>query len=784
MSTRARAATTSGINEDPLVVYVHGVGQEKGAADLKIAWDIALFGSDRGPETRMAYWADIVGRGPRVKGSKRVRSADADGFTVAGDSTDWLTAALEDAGVSSDAATDYALGVASSLGVAQGIAPVESPGKKVLPLPRFLRVPVSERFLRVFVSDTAAYFFDAKKREAMRARLRAELPTNGRPVTIVAHSHGSIIAVEVLSALATSTSTIQLVTIGSPLGLQEVQDFLDVPPGLKPFEIPRCIERWHNFADPMDPVALDKGLDGDFVASPLRRHGGEQLLFDDVILNGDTRRLIGFNPHSAVGYLAHPKVRRSVNQGARRDNMARFVVARDVAQTLAVEQRHSVLIELLEPGYQALGESPDERDEREARERQGDPLEDLTLATRVANTARTLGALVRSVAADAGDDPDAAVKAAEIDPLRRFVGARLTPSDIQRVAVKHKDLNVYAVWKNTPKRKLLYRSHAALQADAARRSYQASGQGIVWAVLDTGVRASHGHFQTHHTVKAVWDCTGIGRPTLVQNDVDRDGHGSHVSGIIAGEGPTTDGRTGLQGVAPLAKLVVYKVLDDDGSGEDGWIIKALDHIAEQNENAMGLVIHGINLSLGGPYDSTVYGCGYTPICQELRRQWRSGVVVVVASGNEGQLGVSTSDGEVEINTPMSIGDPANLEDCIAVGSVNADRPHLYGVSAFSSRGPTSDGRAKPDVVAPGERITSVNARRVSGDGMYRAESGTSMAAPHVSGLIAAFLSARREYRGRPDDVKRILLDSCTDLGRDRYAQGRGIPNLMKMLLSV
>ena len=70
----------------------------------------------------------------------------------------------------------------------------------------------------------------------------------------------------------------------------------------------------------------------------------------------------------------------------------------------------------------------------------------------------------------------------------------------------------------------------------------------------------------------------------------------------------------------------------------------------------------------------------------------------------------TPNGAVELNSPMSIGDPANLEDCVAVGSVNADRPHLHGVSAFSSRGPTSDGRVKPDVVAPGERIMSANSR--------------------------------------------------------------------------
>jgi subtilisin family serine protease len=138
-----------------------------------------------------------------------------------------------------------------------------------------------------------------------------------------------------------------------------------------------------------------------------------------------------------------------------------------------------------------------------------------------------------------------------------------------------------------------------------------------------------------------------------------------------------------------------------------------------------------------------------------------------------------------ISTDLSIGDPANLEEAIAVGSVNADKPHVFGISYFSSRGPTADGRAKPDVVAPGERIASCDAAfaRRKKSSWYREDSGTSMAAPHVSGLIAAFLSVRREFIGRPDMVKRILLDNCTDLGRDRYHQGAGLPNLMRMLSS-
>jgi subtilisin family serine protease len=124
--------------------------------------------------------------------------------------------------------------------------------------------------------------------------------------------------------------------------------------------------------------------------------------------------------------------------------------------------------------------------------------------------------------------------------------------------------------------------------------------------------------------------------------------------------------------------------------------------------------------------------------------------------------------------------------------VHGKRPHLYGVSGFSSRGPTADGRLKPDVVAPGERIESCNsdwrprgkaaAAAPAGDKLYRAESGTSMAAPAVSGLLAAYLSARTEFQGRPDEVKARLLRTCTDLGRDRYHQGHGLPNLMKLLL--
>ena len=135
---------------------------------------------------------------------------------------------------------------------------------------------------------------------------------------------------------------------------------------------------------------------------------------------------------------------------------------------------------------------------------------------------------------------------------------------------------------------------------------------------------------------------------------------------------------------------------------------------------------------------------------------------------------------------LSIGDPANLDEAIAVGSVHKLNPHTYGISYFSSRGPTADGRKKPDLVAPGEKIVSarhdwVKATTPTEKNLYVEMSGTSMAAPHVAGVLASYLSLRKEFIGYPDRVKSLLLNSCIDLARDPYMQGAGLPNLIKML---
>jgi subtilisin family serine protease len=752
----ARAGKTSATPE-PLVLYIHGIGEQPAPADLKAEWDIALFGQEMGARTSMAYWADIL----HPKGGKQPPQTKQAASTTP---TVDPTTLLQEAGVSTTDAN--AMRLVQGLLRAMGVTSPDA-GTKALALPPALRRPLAKAFLEATIKDTAAYFFRPGMRAKIQARLRQALPKDGRLLTLVAHSQGSVIALEVLTALPASDPprVYQFVTIGSPLGIQEVQEFLDCP---RPLAVPGSIRLWNNFSDPLDLAALDKGLAHDFSSS--------DRVVDEVIRNTRTRVHAEFNPHSAAGYLAHPKVRAVVCGAARVDPQARFLVARDVAETLAVEERQSVLIEILEPGYRAIDESQADMEGREEKETDGGK-HTLTLAARIDRAAQGIEKIVER--SNPGKLNDAA-----IDKLRRFVAARLTAEEVQQIAHDHQNLRVYAIWKSNVKRRLLHRSHRVVQADAARSSYGASGEGVRWAILDTGLRFDHPHFEPYKNIEQIWDCTRQGPPVRAAGDLDLDGHGTHVAGIVAG----TSRDKVVQGIAPQAKLVVYKVLKEDGSGEDAWIIKALDHIAEQNENNSEIFIHGVNLSLGGSYDASVYGCGFTPICAELRRAWRSGVLVVVACGNEGQVEVKTPDGDAELNSPMSIGDPANLEECVAVGSVNADRPHLYGISAFSSRGPTSDGRAKPDVVAPGERILSCNSslgknpKRASPKQLYRVDSGTSMAAPHVSGVLAAFLSVRKEFKGRPDEVKELLLKTCTDIGRDRYHQGRGIPNLMRMLL--
>jgi subtilisin family serine protease len=445
--------------------------------------------------------------------------------------------------------------------------------------------------------------------------------------------------------------------------------------------------------------------------------------------------------------------------------IAPFVIARDMARRFEnqpAEVRHKVLIELASTGNDSKG--------------------------KLDATRENLVASLKQIARDRKVSEEALA----IDPLQRFVAAELTREEAETLAsvAPAADRSISRIWRNSAKSALLDTSTNTIQARTANVGYSAVGRDIRWAVLDTGVNAAHPHFARFANIEAQYDCTKRGA-LITGSAPDNYGHGTHVAGIIAGT-QQFRGKKGkpdrvMSGVAPEAKLHIYKTLGDDGDGDDSWIIKALDHVFTTNEGAGQLVIHGVNLSLGGSFDQSVYACGHSPLCRELKRLWRQGVVVVLAAGNEGFAVLQTLDGTIDANMDLSIGDPANLEEAIAVGSVHKESPHTFGISYFSSRGPTADGRQKPDVVAPGERILScrhkVKKAAATVDDLYVEMSGTSMATPHVSGVAAAFLSVRREFVGEPDRVKQILIDNCTDLKRVRTQQGAGLVNLTKMLLN-
>jgi subtilisin family serine protease len=291
--------------------------------------------------------------------------------------------------------------------------------------------------------------------------------------------------------------------------------------------------------------------------------------------------------------------------------------------------------------------------------------------------------------------------------------------------------------------------------------------------------------------------------------VDKFGHGTHVAGIIAGGVLTprdpkllavrsrmdadqtivvdTQPMDNITGMAPFCKIVSMKVLDDRGQGDVARIIAALDAVQRINDNGRQNLIHGVNLSLGYEFDPRWFACGQSPICVEVNRLVRSGVVVVIAAGNTGYGTLSSKARATGAGFMLTINDPGNAELAITVGSTHRDMPHVYGVSYFSSKGPTGDGRPKPDLLAPGERILSCQSCGKNATGAtncYVEDTGTSMAAPHVSGVIAAFLSIRKEYIGRPEQVKQLFLDSATDLKRERAFQGYGLVDLMRAIQSV
>src|SRR5262245_19829289 len=258
-----------------------------------------------------------------------------------------------------------------------------------------------------------------------------------------------------------------------------------------------------------------------------------------------------------------------------------------------------------------------------------------------------------------------------------------------------------------------------------------------------------------------------------------DGHGTHVAGILAANWPR-GGDDHMKGMCPNLRLIDMRVIRDDGSSNEFIIMSALQFLRYLNANSDKTYVHGANLSLSLLHDAATYGCGQTPVCEEAEHTVAAGVVVVAAAGNLGYRRFVNDDTEAfDQYSSVTITDPGNAASIITVGSTHRIEPHTYGVSYFSSRGPTGDGRIKPDLVAPGEKIFGPKL----GDSAARLD-GARLADADVGGAAAILMARHIELKGNPARVKEILCATATDLGRERYFQGHGLVDVLRALQSV
>jgi len=258
-------------------------------------------------------------------------------------------------------------------------------------------------------------------------------------------------------------------------------------------------------------------------------------------------------------------------------------------------------------------------------------------------------------------------------------------------------------------------------------------------------------------------------------------HGTHVAGIMAASAFKDDRGRELNGMCPHLSLFDLRVFDANGKGDEFAILCAIEFVGWLNRDRATPVVHGVNLSLALAHDVDSFACGQTPICEACNHLVGKGTVVVAAAGNtgfEGGAGVEKKSMGSGYRA-ISITDPGNADTVITVGSTHRRDPHLYGVSYFSARGPTGDGRRKPDILAPGEKITSTIR-----DGGTQRMDGTSMAAPHVSGAAALLMARYPELIGRPLMIKDILMRTATDLKREPSFQGAGLVDVLRALQSV
>ncbi|MEM1662332.1 MAG: S8 family peptidase [Desulfurococcaceae archaeon] len=251
------------------------------------------------------------------------------------------------------------------------------------------------------------------------------------------------------------------------------------------------------------------------------------------------------------------------------------------------------------------------------------------------------------------------------------------------------------------------------------------------AVLDTGINYLHTDLQgaVVYCIVSLNNGGTFYKGTNLRNCNDPNGHGTHVAGIIAAR---LNG-VGVAGAAPKVRLYAVRVLSASGSGYISDIARGIIESTKGPDGVAGTADDAdiISMSLGGPHSNTLYNA--------VKYAYSYGVVLVAAAGNDGASSPSY---------------PAAYPEVIAVGAVDIN----YNVPRWSNR--------NPDVVAPGVDILSTYRNN-----LYAYMSGTSMACPHVSGVVALMQAIRQAFGLRkltPDEVKYIIINTAIDLGSSGY----------------
>lgn len=332
-------------------------------------------------------------------------------------------------------------------------------------------------------------------------------------------------------------------------------------------------------------------------------------------------------------------------------------------------------------------------------------------------------------------------------PLRVFqlIPAMALSARAKAIHLLEEDPRVVKIWPDLPVKACL---DVAVQRIGAPRLWAQglTGRGVGIAILDTGIDSGHPDFAGR--IRA--------RESFVGPSADDEhGHGTHVAGAAAGSGAASGGR--YRGVAPQADLYVARVLARDGSGRMSEVMAGIDWAVRQP-------VQVINLSLGGAAQPSDGADALSTMCDAAVE---AGYVLCCAAGNGGPQS-------------STIGSPAAARLVLTVGAVDDDDR----VAAFSSRGPTSDGRPKPDLVLPGVGIISTRARGTRvGDILnerYVASSGTSMASPQLAGAVALLLQASPGLT--PAEIRSLLVHSAVPLGEPESAQGAGRVDLARAYL--